>query len=363
MKLKPEVRQALYLVGATWILSGVLYIVPYHIFSGVTLYVAVSVAHICLLGALLSSGVYAAVRGARRRSPAFRLATMGVAVILASGVLALIDAATGEWIARLVVSPLTPAPFGLRAVNNFVALVWQFALLGAAFTVIEANNVARERERELAAAREAATRAEAAASAARLAALRYQLNPHFLFNTLNAISSLIVTRDYGPADAMLAKLSEFLRATLASDPDALLSLEDELATLQHYLEIESVRFGERLEVEFVCPAELNDALVPSFLLQPLVENAIKYAVAPSAAPVAVRVEASASAGELTICVEDDGAARTSPSRSGTGVGIANIRERLATLYGGRGRLDTITRERGFVAIARLPLERAEGERA
>jgi signal transduction histidine kinase len=357
MQLRPEHRQTIYLVAATWILSGVLYLIPYHLFSGAGVYVTISVINICVMGALLSGGVYAAVRITRRRNAAVRLATMAGAVTLASAILALIDAATGEWIARMVVSPQRPAPFALRATNNFIALVWQFALLGAAFTVIEANNLNRERERDLAAARDAANRAEAAASAARLSALRYQLNPHFLFNTLNAISSLIVTRDYASADAMLAKLSEFLRATLSAVPDALLPLEDELATLQHYLEIESVRFGERLAVEFICPPELNDALIPSFLLQPLIENAIKYALAPSAVPVTIRVEASTDSDALVVTVEDDGADQHATAKLGMGLGIANARQRLETLYGTRGSLDTVKRERGFLAIARLPLER------
>ncbi|NML08288.1 histidine kinase [Sphingomonas sp. G-3-2-10] len=358
MRLKPELRQAGILTLATWTLSGVLYLIPYHLFGGEAgLYVALSVLNICLLGALLSAGVYWAVRSARSRNAAVRLVTLGMAVFAASALLALLDAATADLLARLVGTDQTPAPFAMRATNNFVALVWQFALLGAAFTVIEANNLARDRERELALARETASRAEAAASAARLAALRYQLNPHFLFNTLNAISSLIVTRDYGPADAMLAKLSEFLRATLSVDQDALIPLEDELATLQHYLEIESVRFGDRLEVAFVCGADLNDALVPGFILQPLVENAIKYAVAPSTRPVTIRVEARADDGSLTIVVDDDGVAGEYPPKPGTGVGLANIRQRLQTLYGDQASLETARREHGFIAIVRLPLRR------
>ncbi len=355
MTLKPEHRQTIALVLATWILSGVLYLIPYHIFSGASTYVVVSVINICLMGTLLSWGVWWTVRRTRRRNMAVRLVAMAVAVCLASGTLALIDAATGEWIGRLVVSKQMSAPFGLRATNNFIALIWQFALLGAAFTVIEANRLTRERELELAVARETASRAEAAASAASLAALRYQLNPHFLFNTLNAISSLIVTREYATADAMLAKLSEFLRATLSSEPDALLPLEDELATLQHYLEIESVRFGERLAVEFVCPPTLNAALVPSFLLQPLIENAIKYALAPSAEPVTIRVEAAREGDTLVVTVADDGNGQDKDMRPGTGVGIANVRQRLEALYGAAGSLRTEKRARGFVAIARLPL--------
>jgi signal transduction histidine kinase len=363
MPLKPEHRQTISLVIATWTLSGVLYLIPYHIFSGASTYVIVSVTNICVMGTLLSWGVYWTVRKTRHRNMAVRLAAMGAAVCLASGMLALIDAASGEWIGRLVVSSQMAAPFGLRATNNFIALIWQFALLGAAFTVIEANKLTRERELELAVAREAASRAEAAASAASLAALRYQLNPHFLFNTLNAISSLIVTKEYRTADAMLAKLSEFLRATLSSEPDALLPLEDELATLQHYLEIESVRFGERLAVEFVCPPALNSALVPGFLLQPLIENAIKYALAPSAVPVTIRVEASSDDDMLLVSVEDDGTGQEKDARPGTGVGIANVRQRLETLYGTKGSLETLKRERGFLAIARLPLERRSDELA
>ncbi|WHU04032.1 histidine kinase [Sphingomonas sp. NIBR02145] len=353
MKLVPEIRQAAWLVALTWILSGVLYLIPFQVFTGLSAYVLVSVILICLLGALLSGGVYLAVRGARGRSPVFRFAIAGGAVVLASAVLAVIDGVTSQWIARLMASTQPPAPFGIRALTNFVALVWQFALLGAAFTVIEANNLARLRERELAAVREAASRAEAAATAARLAALRYQLNPHFLFNTLNAISSLIVTRDYKPADAMLAELSEFLRATLAVDPDAVIALEDELATLQHYLEIESIRFGDRLAVEFVCPPELEDALLPGFTLQPLVENSIKYAVATSAVPVTIRVEARVEDSHLVITVEDDGTGGA--AKPGTGVGLANVRQRLEALYGDQGSLETARRSPGFLSTLRLPL--------
>lgn len=169
-----------------------------------------------------------------------------------------------------------------------------------------------------------------------------------------------MTQDYATADAMLAKLSEFLRATLSSDPDALLPLEDELATLQHYLEIESVRFGERLAVEFVSPPALNSALVPSFLLQPLIENAIKYALAPSPTPVTIRVEAARESDMLVVSVEDDGTGLEKDMRPGTGLGIANVRQRLQTLYGSLGSLETAKHERGFTAVARFPLEHHNG---
>ncbi|PAX08415.1 sensor histidine kinase [Sphingomonas lenta] len=357
MRLNSETRQAAWLTVATWALSGTLYLIPYRLFQGGPgAYVALSVTNICTMGAILSAGVYFAVRRVRRLSAPARLATLAGAVMAASAVLALYDAGTSVVLRDLIDHSAKPASFGMRATTNFVALVWQFALLGAAFTVLEANNLGRARERELAEAREAAAQAEAAASAARLAALRYQLNPHFLFNTLNAVSSLVVTRRTAEADEMLSKLSGFLRATLAADPEGLTSVEDELATLQHYLEIEAVRFDDRLAVEFSCPPDLNDALLPSFLLQPLVENAIKYAVAPANRPVMVRVEVARDADDLLLMVEDDGdgAAEVKP---GTGVGLANIRQRLAVLYGARGSLEAVRRERGFLAIVRLPLQR------
>ena len=341
---------------ATWILSGTLYLVPYHIFEGgAGAYVAVTVVNICAVGALLSAGVFAAVRRARHNGAPTRLLVMAAAVITASAALAMYDSVTSPALLRAFGAGETATPFAFRATNNFIALIWQFALLGAVYTVLEANNVARTREGELAEAREAAAQAEAAASAARLAALRYQLNPHFLFNTLNAVSSLVVTRRNDEADTMLAKLSGFLRATLAADPGGLTTVEDELATLQHYLEIEAVRFDNRLAVEFVCPPDLNDALLPGFLVQPLVENAIKYAVSPATRTVTVRVEAARDGGDLLLVVEDNGdAAAVCP---GTGLGLANIRQRLQVLYGSRGSLEAVRRDGGFLAIVRLPLQR------
>ncbi|HEX8388127.1 MAG TPA: histidine kinase [Sphingomonas sp.] len=357
MRLPPDIRQAAWLTVATWATSGALYLVPYQLFQGgAGLLVAATVFNICLGGAILSALLFLVVRRVRRRRGGVRFAAMAATVLAVAGLLALYDATSSVVIADAVATGQKLPPFGLRATTNFVALIWQFALLGAVYTVLEANGLARERDRELAEAREAAARAQAAESAARLAALRYQLNPHFLFNTLNAVSSLVVTRRTAEADEMLAKLSDFLRATLAADPEGVASVEDELATLQHYLEIEAVRFGDRLAVEFRCPPDLRDAVLPSFLLQPLVENAIKYAVSPATRPVTVRVEAAEDGDALVVAVEDDGDA-SADVRPGTGVGLANVRQRLRTLYGDRGELTAMRRATGFLAVVRLPLTR------
>ena len=361
MRISPDVRLASALIGCTWVLSGLLYMLPYHLFQGgLGTFVVMSVINVCLAGAVLSAGLYWAARRLRGRRPVFRALAMIGGVLASSSLLAFYDAMSSATLSTALEFGGPLPPLALRATNNFVALVWQFALLAAAFTVMEATNLARVREGELAAARELASRAEAAATAARLAALRYQLNPHFLFNTLNAISALIITRAYDDADTMLGKLSEFLRATLSSDPEDRVPLQDELATLQHYLEIESVRFGDRLEVAFSCDADLGAALVPSFILQPLVENAIKYAVAPSPERVTIRVETLRDDHELLLVVEDDGDPHHAQGvQGGTGVGLENLRQRLQVLHGDQAGVRTEQRACGFRASIRLPLELAD----
>ncbi|MNE30167.1 Sensor histidine kinase YehU [compost metagenome] len=200
------------------------------------------------------------------------------------------------------------------------------------------------------------TEARAAATAARLETLRYQLNPHFLFNTLNAISSHVVTGRANEAEDMLSRLSEFLRKTLVSEGEGLSTLEAELEMLHGYLEIEGVRFGNRLAVEFACPLSLMPALLPPFILQPLVENAIKYGVASTMRPVTVRIEAERSTdGLLTLSVIDDGdgSAAVAPS---AGVGLRNVRERLRVHYGDAAALASGATADGYRASICIPME-------
>jgi LytS/YehU family sensor histidine kinase len=213
---------------------------------------------------------------------------------------------------------------------------------------------ARDRERQLAEAR-------AAATAAQLTALQYQLNPHFLFNTLNAIGSLVETGRASEAGTMLDRLADFLRSTLAGSSGTMTSLDDEFATLQGYLEIESVRFGERMRVELECPAELRSVAVPTFILQPLVENALKHAVAPALRRVTVKVTARRRAEALVLTVEDDGDRPAAARSAGEGgVGLRNTRERLALLYGSRAALDARWADRGFRVAVTLPLDGQAG---
>lgn len=236
-----------------------------------------------------------------------------------------------------------------RVATVWILYTWTFGLNAALFWVLTANDEARRQARR-------ATDAETAAQAAQLALLRLQLNPHFLFNTLNTISGLVLERDVDGADRMLTRLSDFLRASLDTEPTALTTLGDEFNALEAYLQIEAVRFDDRLSVTYDCPDDLRAAQAPGFILQPLVENAIKHAVAPALRLIHVRISAQRIGEDLVLAVSDDGDARPSkPSDRKGGVGLRNIEARLATLYGARGRLETRLLKPGFHAEIRLPV--------
>lgn len=183
---------------------------------------------------------------------------------------------------------------------------------------------------------------ENTASSAQLAMLRYQLNPHFLFNTLNSISTLVLLQDTERANAMLGRLSSFLRYTLANEPTANVTVAQEFETLKLYLEIEKMRFEDRLRPSFELDPRVARARMPSLLLQPLVENAIKYAVTPQEDGAEIAVLARLAGDRVQIIVSDTGPGlnenkgKTSIAAGhplSTGVGLANIRERLAHAYG------------------------------
>jgi signal transduction histidine kinase len=199
------------------------------------------------------------------------------------------------------------------------------------------------------------TDARTTAQHAQLEALRYQLNPHFLFNTLNSISSLIVTRRNEDAEHMTNKLSSFLRSSLSCDPGGLIPLDDELAMIEEYLDIEAVRFGKRLNVDICCESDAGDALIPGFLVQPLVENAIKHGVAPSRETVTVSVTATLEDGVLCIKVENDNVPKDDRiTAGGPGVGLANVRRRLQAVFGAAASLTTQRTGAGFTATICIP---------
>ena len=184
---------------------------------------------------------------------------------------------------------------------------------------------------------------ESQANASTLAMLRYQINPHFLFNTLNSISTLVLLKQTEQANAMLSRLSAFLRYTLVNEPSGEVTLAQEVETLKLYLDIEKMRFEERLRVRFDVDPRVSDALLPSLLLQPVIENAVKYAVTPSEEGADIVLTAHLVGQIVRITVSDSGGG-LNPDMSvptiSTGVGLANIRDRLAQAYGDRHRFET-----------------------
>jgi sensor histidine kinase YesM len=209
--------------------------------------------------------------------------------------------------------------------------------------------------------RAASLNAKAMAHEAQIRMLRYQLNPHFLFNTLNAISTLILEADMKTSNAMVSKLSNFLRYSLEKDPLQKVNLNHEINTLQLYLDIEKVRFEERLGVEYRIDEQAGQALIPSMLLQPLVENAIKYAVADRIEGGTIEIDAEIEDGQLVIVVRDDGPGLPLNADGSLpdfkGVGIKNIRERLRELYGADHLFAISSNEpHGLKIEIRLPFE-------
>ena len=206
-----------------------------------------------------------------------------------------------------------------------------------------------------------AARLELGLADARMQALRMELNPHFFFNALNAISGLVRRHDTDAAVRMLARLGELLRATLDHDLAPEIALRDELALLERYLDIERVRFGERLTIDVACDAASLGALVPPLLLQPLVENAIRHGVARRPGPARVEIRATREGARLQLTVADSGAgfdAAAAVRREG--IGLTNTRARLAELYGGDAALTLANAPEGGARVTlTLPYRAAE----
>jgi two-component sensor histidine kinase len=198
----------------------------------------------------------------------------------------------------------------------YVALVYSFEI--------------RDRERRLAAAREEAL-------ASQMRALRYQVNPHFLFNTLNSMAALIEEGAADRARDMMLTLSTFLRTTLTLDPMHDVRLKDEIALQSGYLEIERNRFSDRMRISIDIAPDVQNALVPSLILQPLVENAVKHGIGRKTGEVEILIRASADAERLTVVVEndiqkDDGPTPAGPAIAGLGIGLSNVAERIMARF-------------------------------
>ncbi|MFD1786577.1 sensor histidine kinase [Sphingomonas floccifaciens] len=276
------------------------------------------------VGIVLSSAILALHIGTRGRPLSQRLLIAVVAAVVGSAV----HAFANFWIFRATM------PADVVGVTNLTShllamLQWfsTYAAMSGLLLAIVYSGEVRDYERGVA-------RLQREAHEAHLRALRYQLNPHFMFNTLNSIASLIGTGRVEHAEHMVENLSDFLRAGLALDPSEDIPLAEEIELQSTYLAIEAVRFPNRLVVEIDVPDDVQDVRVPSLIVQPLVENAVRHAVALSTRPVKLTIAAVREGARLRIRVHDSGAdAGDRRAPPGTGVGLVNVAERLAARYG------------------------------
>ena len=249
-----------------------------------------------------------------------------------------------------------PMPAGVQLLS---AILLDFSVLGAWSALYYGINfyiLAEEQSDQL-------LRLSAQASSAQLAMLRYQLNPHFLFNTLNSISTLVLLKQTERANAMLSRLSSFLRYTLVSEPEGEGTVTQEMETLKLYLGIEKMRFEDRLRTHFEIDSGAAEALMPSLLLQPLVENSIKYGVTPKEEGADISITAERQGHRVHIGVSDTGPGSNlseamARATASTGVGLANIRDRLAQAYADDHRFDVQAGDEGFTVVIEIPYRTA-----
>lgn len=326
-------------------------------------YAAAVKTSLTAFGFLASLGLRAAFRElARWKAPL--PAIVGAAIPLSYAAAALWMAPHNLAVASIRASQRAGAPtlaggefpdFANTIYFFFVLLCWSALYFGIAAW------------RDLAAAQARAALAEARAQAARLEALRLQLDPHFLFNALNAVSTLVAEDRPGEANRMLARLADFLRTTLERRSAAEVPLSDEIDFACQYLEIEEARFGERLRVDIAVDPGAEAALVPTLILQPLVENAVRHAIGAQSAGGGIAIVVAREDGWITLGVHDDGprAGAEASTRSerrrgvGLGLGIANARQRLEELYGAKAELTLDASAQGGLAVSiRLPYRAA-----
>lgn len=267
--------------------------------------------------------------------------------------IAMIGAVVFSILAELVFQAMSPSPSdgtspfllavaGRTQFNMFVFMSWSFAFLAVTY-----SETVRRNQLEL-------VEAQALAADAQNRMLRYQINPHFLFNALNALQTLLLERRTAQARGVVERLAEFLRYSLARKPDEMVTLREEVEAQQAYLAIEEVRFSDRLTFHRQVDPSLEGVLVPSLILQPLIENAVKYAVSPASGPVSIWLSAWPEGDGLVLEVRDDG--KASPKKPGLGVGLDNISRRLALIYGARARFEHgPVQPRGYRARLSLPL--------
>jgi two-component system LytT family sensor kinase len=267
-----------------------------------------------------SCALHPVCRSLRRRDLSW------IAFELRASMWSLVVGTLGAFVAEIAVLGFRKIDWGDLAGNSVQFSVVLFLWCSLYFSIKQWQESAQERERLL--------RAETEAREARLSALRHQLNPHFLFNSLNAVSTLVLDGNAPAATRMLAQIGDLLRTSLDNEVMLEVALSQEIAFTKQYLAIEQTRLGDRLQVDLAIPSETLDALVPSMLLQPLVENAVRHGIARLIEGGRIAIAADLHAGQLRIVIRNSGPQGDGRQpENGNGIGLRNTAERLQTLYG------------------------------
>lgn len=348
---KLDLRQASQLTLAFWAFTFAVFQAPALKTGKLTVWETTGYTIVVLIGVAFSIMLYGLIRWSQRFGLRARIACVAVGALTAAIAHSIIDHETFVALATLFHVPVRMPSLLTGFIFNILIYIWVYGLYVTVLGLIITTYLVRDQERRLAAA-------TAAAQEAQLTALRFQINPHFLFNSLNAVTSLIGSGRNVEAETVVMRLSDFFRASLTSAPGDLVVLEEEFDVIGSYLDIEAARFGDRMIVDIDLPDSLRSALTPHFLLQPLAENAVKYGVARSKYPVTIAIKAYVRDKQLHLSVSNDsgGAALLASAANGTGVGLTNVSRRLHTLFGKAGELKTFTHGQTFTALVVMPLK-------
>jgi hypothetical protein len=339
-------REAVVITIALWSFTLIIYL-PIIIgrYSGMGLMSILLDSWTILVSMLFAMPLFALFRVVHGWRRGAQLVTMIAAVFVTAILQSAFDLLYTGFVAHNLEARWLTLPQDLRhsygaAFNYFMV----FSVNCALFQLAAGRRRAIRHERELAHLRASAKQAE-------IDALRLKFNPHFLFNTLNAISAMVVTSRNAEAEQVIETLSSFLRASIENDPDALAPLEEQLQLVDHYLQLEEMRFGDRLAVVFDYPDDVGSVIVPSLLIQPLVEAAIRDGVEPSATPVRIRISASRKADQIEVSVSDD--APREHTRDAA-LAVDKVRGRLGALYGAAASVIVTAGAGGVETILRVP---------
>lgn len=358
----PETRHALGFALAVWVAAIPVFLFPPLASGRIAPWAWSCTVTLALVGFMLSPLVIGTTRSVESLPRPWRLGLIIGAVAAVGALHAALDVLLQRYFmglfdpARKVVAfvgadgrRVTP-PFHFLAAMNFLTLVWLHGVVAALAALSRSHWIIRRQERAI-----------AAANLAQLETLRFQLNPHFLFNTLNAMSALIVTSQNARAERMIVQLSDFLRAALIIGPDPLVRLQEEFAVVKAYLDIETMRIGPRLTQEISCPPSLADVRLPTLLLLPLVEQAVCAAIQAPRSDTVVSVHAAKGARGKRLVISVHARGRGSATdRKAINTGLSAVRQRVAAQYGASGSLTVKQTIHGFSAILAIPLEQGQG---